>query len=620
MGQIVGGAAKPKRCNLNKLSQLGTPAAGEHILVSSDNSMNAAGQGHFDCYIEGDGNTAATALELKPLASNSIEQGDKNSVSGGAVYDLKNGIFGGIRNTEVSLVSSTDGKYVTHSSKNIQTSSAGMSYCVFPLNVGSTYEIHIPKAGNAACEILAYGTSASQTSGLTAVNGDVGTSAEYSAEITAEKPYLYVTYFAANGLPELSGKETIQPAFFAKGDGEELAETVNAITEVSSSQNLFDKDAMVQGYLNGTTGAFNTSTGNYWASPLIPVLPNHYYLLTGRNQTKSVVIALVNASSQRKKVLSAGTHAEYSNFYLPNSDASASQANGQFYTQTDAAYVQFNVIFTEGSGDNVMLIDLGTEYVESPIIPPYTPYGNVYGIKKDALPPNCFKTNGLSVRIFGGSVSRLCETFGGCDVMREMLGANILDDGKDGGGYCNGTTISGGQATFASNSIPNQVDLATASGQPKYDVYILWSSTNDNGQTVGSIYDYTYWDAYDVQKVTTQNGGMNYCIKKILEFSPTSRILVVGSMKAFSWGARPDTSLKELHDGQKEVASLNSLPFFSLWDNSGVNYANKDEYFTWTTENEGSERNDGTHPNRWAYTKIIAPMLARFIANFCPQK
>lgn len=65
MGQIVGGAAKPKRCNLNKLSQLGTPAAGEYILVSSDNSMNAAGQGNFDCYIVGDGTTAATELELK---------------------------------------------------------------------------------------------------------------------------------------------------------------------------------------------------------------------------------------------------------------------------------------------------------------------------------------------------------------------------------------------------------------------------------------------------------------------------------------------------------------------------------------------------------------------------
>lgn len=73
MGQIVGGAAKPKRCNLNKLSQLGTPAAGEYILVSSDNSMNAAGQGNFDCYIVGDGTTAATTLPLIKTYANDVD-------------------------------------------------------------------------------------------------------------------------------------------------------------------------------------------------------------------------------------------------------------------------------------------------------------------------------------------------------------------------------------------------------------------------------------------------------------------------------------------------------------------------------------------------------------------
>ena len=64
MGQIVSIAAKPKRCNANQLSQVPTPAAGEYILVSSDNSMNAAGQGNFDSYIVGVGTTAATELPL----------------------------------------------------------------------------------------------------------------------------------------------------------------------------------------------------------------------------------------------------------------------------------------------------------------------------------------------------------------------------------------------------------------------------------------------------------------------------------------------------------------------------------------------------------------------------
>lgn len=67
MGQIVSAAAKPKRCNKNQLSQLGVLAAGLHVLVSSDNSMNAAGQGNFDCYILGDGTTAASALPLHKI-------------------------------------------------------------------------------------------------------------------------------------------------------------------------------------------------------------------------------------------------------------------------------------------------------------------------------------------------------------------------------------------------------------------------------------------------------------------------------------------------------------------------------------------------------------------------
>lgn len=87
MGQIVSLAAKPKRCNLNQLSQVPTPAAGEHILVSSDNSMNAAGQGNFDCYIVGDNKTAATSLPLHTIASNDVKWGGKNGVTSGGVFN-----------------------------------------------------------------------------------------------------------------------------------------------------------------------------------------------------------------------------------------------------------------------------------------------------------------------------------------------------------------------------------------------------------------------------------------------------------------------------------------------------------------------------------------------------
>lgn len=121
MGQIIGRAAKPKRCNINQLSQLGTPAAGEHILVSSDNSMNAAGQGNFDCYIVGTGNKAATALELKRIDNGSIVYGEKRAVNGDTLADdLKEEVI-----TNVPLTW-TSGGFIN--SSNTVTSNSSYTY------------------------------------------------------------------------------------------------------------------------------------------------------------------------------------------------------------------------------------------------------------------------------------------------------------------------------------------------------------------------------------------------------------------------------------------------------------------------------------------------------------
>lgn len=87
MGQIVGLNAKCKRANLNALSLVPTPANGEIILVSSDNSMTADGQGYFDCYIEGDGQKAATALELHKFKAEELEDYIKGSDGVDISYD-----------------------------------------------------------------------------------------------------------------------------------------------------------------------------------------------------------------------------------------------------------------------------------------------------------------------------------------------------------------------------------------------------------------------------------------------------------------------------------------------------------------------------------------------------
>lgn len=87
MGQIIGRTAKPDACNLRSLSSFGTPAAGQHILVSTDNSAMQNGQGNFDAYVVGDGVTAATALELLPIPKGKIAFTSKDAVSGKTMFN-----------------------------------------------------------------------------------------------------------------------------------------------------------------------------------------------------------------------------------------------------------------------------------------------------------------------------------------------------------------------------------------------------------------------------------------------------------------------------------------------------------------------------------------------------
>lgn len=92
MGQIAGKYDFLSRVNLKDLSTIPTPKAGEHILVSSNNSMNAAGQGNFDCYIVGDERTAATALVLHPLANGTVSYGNTEAINGNEAFSALNNV------------------------------------------------------------------------------------------------------------------------------------------------------------------------------------------------------------------------------------------------------------------------------------------------------------------------------------------------------------------------------------------------------------------------------------------------------------------------------------------------------------------------------------------------
>ena len=139
MGQIVSTAAKPKRCNKNQLSQLGVLAAGLHVLVSSDNSMNAAGQGNFDCYIVGNGRDAATALELKD-----IDNGVYKELYGGtAIVSIQGTATAGFRITQSGGIKS-------------DATAASYSLMVYPIESGKTYTLTIPKVSNNYCALFGF--------------------------------------------------------------------------------------------------------------------------------------------------------------------------------------------------------------------------------------------------------------------------------------------------------------------------------------------------------------------------------------------------------------------------------------------------------------------------------
>jgi hypothetical protein len=126
-----------------------------------------------------------------------------------------------------------------------------------------------------------------------------------------------------------------------------------------------------------------------------------------------------------------------------------------------------------------------------------------------------------SVAIFGGSVSVIPESENAKMLWKKYLAMSITNFGVSGAGF----------SSLQGKSLQQQVDEAGV-----FDIYILWASTNDytNHRDIGTYRDYTEFDSFDKEKLTTQAGGINYCIKKIYELNPKAIIYFFTSSKAFN--------------------------------------------------------------------------------------
>jgi len=185
MGQIANEKSVINRANIRQLSDTSAnglanyvPAAGEYILISSDNSMTSTGQGNFDSYVKGDGTTACKSLEVAKID--------------GGVYDE---VFGSttvvVTEEQQSVVAGYYNLNNPTISVNPATSSSG-GYCAkISVSTGDKFKIY-GKGGPSAATAL-WGTSNSSRSRIrrsaTSLNGRT---TPIEVVIEAGEAYLYV--------------------------------------------------------------------------------------------------------------------------------------------------------------------------------------------------------------------------------------------------------------------------------------------------------------------------------------------------------------------------------------------------------------------------------------------
>jgi lysophospholipase L1-like esterase len=191
---------------------------------------------------------------------------------------------------------------------------------------------------------------------------------------------------------------------------------------------------------------------------------------------------------------------------------------------------------------------------------------------------------GKSVAVFGGSVSVIPASDTAKALWKKYLGMTITNYGVGGAGF----------SSLQGKSLQQQVDEAGV-----FDIYILWASTNDytNHREVGNYTDYTEFDGYDRKKLTTQAGGINYCIKRIYEINPKAAIYFFTSSKAFNdrGGYDPfyEKGMSRYVDMQKQICALHGIPVLDQFFLGGYNIYNKQLYYK-----------DPIHMNGSGYKKL----------------
>lgn len=209
---------------------------------------------------------------------------------------------------------------------------------------------------------------------------------------------------------------------------------------------------------------------------------------------------------------------------------------------------------------------------------------------------------GKRIAVFGGSFSEIIASNVTKAYWAEKLRARVTTYGIGGAGF---SVITG-----EDRWLPGQIDRCLASGE-KYDIYILWASTNDVTRGV---------------ELEEQDRMIKVCINKLREAAPEAKILFFSSLpvpllenkvldpaelesmpERFRENRRAMiTNMKRLPEyvaHQEKVCAEEHVPFLNLYTTSGINEYNAPDFF-------GS---DELHLNTAGYNHIKETQ-ARFIA------
>jgi len=209
---------------------------------------------------------------------------------------------------------------------------------------------------------------------------------------------------------------------------------------------------------------------------------------------------------------------------------------------------------------------------------------------------------GKKIAVFGGSFSEIPASGVTKAYWAEKLRATVTTFGIGGAGF----SIKTGDDRY----LPLQIDRCLATGE-KYDVYILWASTNDVTKGV------------DLEE---QDRMIRVCIEKLRQGAPGAKILFFSSLpvpilenKVLDPAEleRIPEQFRETYRGmvtnmkripeyvahQAQVCAEEHIPFLNLYTTSGINEYNAPDFFSF----------DNLHLNTAGYNHIKETQ-ARFIS------